>query len=67
MQADRQGRSAAAKKLLPGLWHASVQEFAGLQMNTIGEILIALRSSVVIGFWFLVVGGSLLSAVWLFS
>ena len=36
-------------------------------MNTIGEILIALRSSVVIGFWFLVVGGSLLSAVWLFS
>ena len=38
-----------------------------LKMNTVREVLIGLRSAVAVGFWFLVVGGSLATAVWLFS
>jgi len=38
-----------------------------LTMNTVREVLIGLRSAVAVGFWFLVVGGSLATAVWLFS
>jgi hypothetical protein len=36
-------------------------------MNTVREVLIGLRSAVAVGFWFLVVGGSLTTAVWMFS
>ena len=38
-----------------------------LTMRTVREVLIGLRSAVAVGFWFLVVGGSLATAVWLFS
>jgi hypothetical protein len=36
-------------------------------MNTVQEVLLGLRSAVVIGFWFMLVGGSLATALWLFS
>ena len=38
-----------------------------LTMRIVQEVLIGLRSAVGVGFWFLVVGGSLATAVWLFS